>query len=265
MKRSECRRVAAAPAGRHPTTPAVGWTAIWFLAVAFGAGPVGCAPEHQEINAFIHDYEASVSGTEYVVQPPDVIEISAAQAPEIDGEVQEVGHDGKITLRLLGQVKVAGLTPVDIARKLESLLGQYYTNPAVNVRLAKKLSKRVYVFGQVDGPGPYKYSGRDTVLSLLAKARPTFLAWKSEIKVIHPSHEGENRHVLKIDADQMMQEGDLAMNVLLEEGDIIFVPPTPLAWVGLRLQEILFPLQPVANMVNQPGSVKRNSEELFDD
>ncbi len=247
---------------KHPK-PRNQTTALWFLGAAISTGAVGCASSNQEINAFIHDYEASVSGIEYIVQPPDVIEISAANAPEIDGEVQEIGHDGKITLRLLGQVKVAGLTPVSVARKLESLLSKYYTDPAVNVRLAKKLSKRVYVFGQVSAPGPYRYSGRDTVLSLLAKARPTFLAWKSEVKVIHPSHEGEKRHILKINADQMMQQGDLAMNVLLEEGDILYVPPTPLAWVGLRFQEILFPLQPVAGLINQPGSVKRNYEEFY--
>ncbi len=248
---------------KHAKTPTGVRMALCLLGATIGIA--GCAPSNQEINAFIHDHEASVSGTEYIVQPPDVIEISAAQAPEIDGEVQEIGHDGKITLRLLGQVKVAGMTPVGIARKLESLLGKYYTNPAVNVRLAKKLSKRVYVFGQVNAPGSYKYTGRDTVLSLLAKAAPTFLAWKSEIKVIHPSHEGEKRHVLKINADQMMQQGDLALNVLLEEGDIIYVPPTPLAWVGLRLQEVLFPLQPVASLVNQPGSMKRNYEEFYED
>ncbi len=264
MKHPETRHEAATGVRWCPTKVGGGWPAIWLLGTVLSAGAVGCAPDHQEINAFIHDYEASVSGTEYVVQPPDVIEISAAHAPEIDGEVQEVGHDGKITLRLLGQVKVAGLTPVDIARKLESLLGQYYTDPAVNVRLAKKLSKRVYVFGQVNRPGSFKYSGRDTVLSLLAKARPTFLAWKSEIKVIHPSHEGEKRHILKINADEMMQQGDLALNVLLEEGDIIYVPPTPLAWVGLRLQEVLFPLQPVASLVNQPSEMKRNTEEWSD-
>lgn len=240
--------------------------ALWLLGAAIGTGAVGCAPAtDQEINAFIHDHEASVSGTDYIVLPPDIIEISAAQAPEIDGEVQEIGHDGKITLRLLGQVKVAGLTPVGIARKLESLLGKYYTNPTVNVRLTEKLSKRIYVFGQVRSPGPYKYTGRDTVLGLLAKSQPTFLAWKSEIKVIHPSHEGEKRHILKIDADQMMHEGNLAMNVLLEEGDILYVPPTPLAWVGLRFQELLFPLLPVTNLLNQPGTTKRNYETFYED
>ncbi len=265
MKRPLTRQTAAAHPRRSPTLHAGGWAALWLLGTAVGVGAVGCARGDEEINAFIHDYEASVTGTEYIVQPPDVIEISAADAPEIDGEVQEIGHDGKITLRLVGQVKVAGLTPVGISRKLESLLSRYYTNPAVNVRLTKKLSKRVYVFGQVRSPGPFKYSGRDTVLSLLARARPTFLAWKSEIKVIHPSHEGEKRHILKIDADQMMHEGDLAMNVLLEEGDIIYVPPTPLAWIGLRLQEVLFPLGPITNLVSQPGLAKRGYDNSYDE
>ena len=224
-----------------------------------------CGPSDREINAFIHDWEASVSGTDYLVQPPDVVEISSAQAPEIDGEIQEVRHDGKISLRLIGEVKVAGLTPVEIARKLEGLLTKYYVNPTVNVRLMEKTSKRVYVFGQVQQTGAFAYTGRDTVLTMLAKASPNFIAWKSRIKVIHPSHEDDKRHILTVDADKMMQEGDLALNVMLEEGDMIYVPPTPLGWVGLRFREILFPVQPVAQAIIEPSQVKEGIDDFDDD
>lgn len=212
----------------------------------------GCAPTDQEVNSFIHSWEASVSAPDYRVQPPDTIEISSPTAPEIDGTGQIVRQDGKITLCLIGDVKVAGMTPVEIARKIESLLMHYYVDPHVSVRATGQASKKYFVFGEVGQVGAFPYTGRDTLVSVLAQAQPTFVAWKSQIKVIHPSHEEEKRRILTIDADRIMQEGRLDQNILIEEGDIVYVPPTPLGWLALRLREVLWPFSPVAETVRSP-------------
>src|SRR5690606_24323074 len=127
-----------------------------------------------------------VSAAEYRVAPPDTIMISCAQAPEIDGEVQRIRTDGKIGLRLLGEVKMAGLTTAEAADKLERMLSRYYTNPSVNVRVTDQRSKFFYVFGQVQAAGPQYYTGRDTLLHALAMAQPTFLGWMSQVKVVRP-------------------------------------------------------------------------------
>ncbi len=230
--------------------------AVVLLAICVtGAGAMtGCAPSEHEISAFIHDWEASVSASDYRVQPPDALEISSAQAPEIDGEVQTVRQDGKITLRLLGEVKVAGLTPVEVSRKLQSLLNQYYLEPQVSVRVNSAGSKRFYVFGQVAQQGAFHYTGRDTLLGALAQAQPTFIAAKEIIKVIRPNHEGDKRHVITVDARRILEEGKLDQNVMLQEGDIVYVPPTVLGWIGLRINEVLFPLYPVQQAIVTPAS-----------
>lgn len=215
----------------------------------------GCGPSEEQINAFVHEWEASVSAADYRVQPPDTLEISSAQAPELDGEIQTIRQDGKITLRLLGEVKVAGLTPVEISRKLESLLARYYIEPQVSVRVDTAGSKKFFVFGQVSQEGAFAYTGRDTLLSALAQAKPTFIAAKEQIKIIRPSHEESKRHVLKVDANRLLEYGMMDQNILLQEGDIVFVPPTVLGWMGLRLREILFPLQPVGQAYVTPANV----------
>lgn len=232
------------------------------LALAFAA--VGCGPSEHQINAFIHDWEASTSGTEHVVLPPDVIEITSPTATEIDGETHVIGADGKITLRLLGQVKVAGLTPVEISRKIESLLATYYVDPAVTVRVVNSTSKRIFVFGQVSRGGTFPYTGRDTVMSVLSEAQPTFLGWLEQVKLIRPNHEGQKRHVITVDARKLMEQGDTTLNMILEEGDVIFVPPTPLAWVGLRVREVLFPIQPMAQTVITPGQTLVSYDRLYE-
>lgn len=219
-----------------------------------------CGPSEKEIKAFVHEWEASVSASDYEVQPPDSLEISSSNAPEIDGEIQTVRQDGKITMRLLGEVKVAGLTPVEIARKVESLLRRYYLEPQVSVRVSSAGSKRYYVFGQVAREGAFQYTGRDTLLGALALANPNFTAAKEMIKVIRPSHEEDKRQVLTIDAYRMLEQGRMEQNVLLQEGDIIYVPPTVLGWIGLRFQEILYPIQPVLQTYSAPAGIASSNQ-----
>lgn len=224
----------------------------------------GCGPKVDDMRHFLRAHEHRVSGAEYRVAPPDVLEISSAQAPEIDGEVQSIRSDGKIGLRLLGEIKVAGLTTQEIANKLETLLSRYYVRPQVSVRVAYYRSKYVYVLGQVHTPGPYPYTGRDTLLHVLARAQPTYLAWTARIKVLRPSPEAGERHEIIVDTDRLTQEGDTAKNILLQEGDVVYVPPTPLAWAGLRLRELLFPVTPVAQTLIAPAAVKA-SYDVYDD
>lgn len=215
----------------------------------------GCATTHNQLVAFLRAHDAEVSTGSYVVRPPDAIAIHAPGAPEVDGAVQQVRPDGKVVLRLLGEVDVAGLTTEEMAAKLRTLLARYYVEPEVVVQVAAYRSQYYYVFGEVANGGPKLYTGRDTLLMALAEARPTFLAWKSQIRIVRPPAEpaGDSKTIV-VDLDRMLRHGDLSLNILLQEGDVIEVPPTPLAWVGHRVRELLYPLDPAINAYATPAS-----------
>lgn len=244
---------------RQPTRPLTITTTALFVAIA----ATGCGPSDAEINAFVHDYEADVTGGEYIVQPPDTLEITSPTAAELDGEKPVVNADGKITLTLIGDVKVAGLTPTEIARKLETNLKRYYQRPVVSVRVTHRDSKRIFVFGEVAGTGAHPYTGRDTVLSVLSQSRPSFSAWNERVHVIRPSHEDDKRHVMIVNANDMMKRGDLGKNFHLLEGDILYVPPTPLAWIGQKFQELLQPVQPAAQTITTPGLTYNSADTNY--
>ena len=242
----------------------------WCLAFGVSAGVMvcallaGCGPSQQDMEVFLESHRHVVSSGEYRVAPPDMIHISATLASEIDGETQRVRSDGKISLRLLGEVKVAGLTPKQIAAKLEEMLARYYVGARVNIHVTDTHSKKYYVFGQVSSPGPQPYSGRDTLLDALARAQPTFLAQRDRIKVTRPSPTPGEQRQFTVDLDKMIRSGDTRCNVLLAEGDIVYVPPTPLAWVGLRMRELLYPIGPAMSIAGQPVYAKnlgRNWDE----
>ncbi len=60
--------------------------------------------------------------------------------------------------------------------------------------------------------------------------------------------------VLRINLEDMYKEGDLSKNVYLQPDDMVYVPPNPLAAVGLALQQLLFPIRPATETVRLPAT-----------
>lgn len=222
----------------------------------------GCASsKYADLKAFVqaHDH-GDVAASHYRIEPPDVISINSPTSPEIDGTIQTVGIDGKVSLKLLGEVKVSRLTPLEAASRMEDLLSRYYVDPKVQVRVAGARSKKVYVLGQVGTTGPMPYTGRDTVLDILSRATMTHIAWGTQVKVIRPNADPGERHEIVVDVDQIMKTGDTRANFLLQPGDIVYVPPTPLGWVGLRLRELLFPVSPALTTYRAPEDFMQTND-----
>jgi protein involved in polysaccharide export with SLBB domain len=212
----------------------------------------GCATNHDQLVEFLRSHEVEVSTGHYVVRPPDVIAFHTPGVEELDGTTQMLRPDGKIVLRLLGEVDVAGLTTEEIASKLKAQLTRYYVAPEVITEVIGYRSQFYYVFGEVNAPGPKLYTGRDTLIKALAEAQPTFLAWRSQIKVLRPAPDRGERKVIVVNLNRILEKGDVTEDILLQEGDVIQVPPTPLAWVGNRIRELLYPVGPVMNAYTLP-------------
>ncbi len=236
----------------------------WYMALGLGASlgfGAGCQDaRHGQLVAFLRAHEQVVSSGQYTVMPPDAILIHAPVAPEIDGAAQQVRPDGKVALRLLGEVDVAGLSPDQIADRLESLLARYYVEPEVVVDVARYGSQHYYVFGQVQRPGPKLLTGRDSLLEVIADAGPTFLADRTKIRVVRPAPEPDGSHVIVVNLNDMVRAGETGRNILLQAGDIVEVPPTALAWVGLRVRELLYPVTPAIDAYTDPAETVEATE-----
>lgn len=208
-----------------------------------------------DIAAFEMPYDVQVNVDNYILQPPDEIQIISSKVPEIHEAIQQIRPDGKVTFEALGEFDVAGKTCGEVAamvRKksmsLYALAGDY----PVDVRVAKFASKYYFIGGQVNFPGPRLVTGRDTVLSALSLAQPTVLAWTDRVKVIRPSYDPENvpPKIFLINLKKVVRDGDISKNVLLQEGDIVHVPPTVLAAIAMKIEEFVRPIGRAFSTVN---------------
>jgi len=215
----------------------------------------GCAKTYTDYDAFVRQPRPLVSTTTYRIMPPDVILITSKRVRELNNHREQVRADGRITLPLLGSVFIAGKTTEQVSAELETMAREYYDDADVSLRVITYASQKIFVFGEVNSPGPYPYTGANTVLSTLSRAQPSRLADPSKIRVLRPGEDGELVHRMPINLNDMVKEGDVSLNAVLEEGDIIFVPPTGFAAVGLAFQQLLLPIQPAAAVVGGPPDI----------
>jgi len=216
------------------------------LSGCFSANP-------EDVKAFLRPDQADVTADTYILQPPDVVTVLSSKVPELQrsgstsavGLTQQIRPDGKISLESVGDILVAGKTPRQVAEIISKKLSELYkfsSEYPVDVRVTNR-SKYYYVIGQVRNPGAQIYTGRETTLSAIAKALPTVRAWEEAIQVIRPSLDlDKDPKIFELDFKKMIEHGDMSCNVLLQEGDIIYVPPTIFGSIGLTIEEIVGPL-----------------------
>lgn len=212
----------------------------------------GCfSANEKDLEAFQKPNQADVTGEDYVIQPPDRLTIIANNIPELSGASSQLGQtqpirpDGMISYEKIGEIPVAGKTPRQVAEFIAERLKDLYKltgEHPIDVRVENQ-SKLYYVLGQVRQPGAKLFSGRETTLSAIAKAIVTDYAWRDQIQVIRPSRvEGERSKIFRLDYRKIVEHGKTEQVVLLQEGDIIYVPPTIFASIGLTVGEIVGPI-----------------------
>ena len=139
---------------------------------------------------FLKGHRHTSAGAAYRLAPPDVITVESPQAPELEGSYR-IQPDGTVQNRLLGSVRVVGLTTRETSAKLQKLLSHYYRDPVVHVALSRQYSKVIFMYGEVGestgisadrGMQRVPLTGQDTILNVLTNNPPSKNAWLSQVK-----------------------------------------------------------------------------------
>lgn len=100
---------------------------------------------------------AAQNRAEHVLAPNDSIEVRVFQEPDLDTKVT-LGQDGKVSLQLIGEVAVGGLTINEASRAIAQRYKQgYLVNPSVTVTIGEYAKRRFTILGAVNKPGAYYF------------------------------------------------------------------------------------------------------------
>jgi len=151
----------------------------------------------------------------------DTFEVRVYGEPDLTG-VYRVGANGSITFPLAGEIKVEGLDPQSVSKRIaEKLSDGILRNPQVTVMVKEQTSKKIHIIGQVQRPGTITYTPSMSVVEAITLSGGfTPLAAKNDTTVTR-YHEGL-KTIQKVPVEDIGQ--GKAQNVYLKPGDIINVP-----------------------------------------
>lgn len=135
--------------------------------------------------------------------------------------------DGKISMPLIGDVMAVGLTPEELAAKIEVKLANYIKTPNVTVILTSlqghEFLSRIRVTGSVTQDISIPYHQGMTVLDAVLEAGSVDIyADANNTKLHRRTSKGSATYDIRL--KDIMEGGDMKTNITLMPGDIISVP-----------------------------------------
>jgi len=111
----------------------------------------------------------SVPPDSYIIGAEDVLSIFVWKEPDMSKTIP-VRPDGMISLPLVGEIKAAGHTPMQLQDVLATAMKKYVSDPQVTVVVEKISSLSFNIVGEIARPGYYPLTRRMTVLDAIAMA-----------------------------------------------------------------------------------------------
>ena len=160
---------------------------------------------------------------DYIIGPSDVLAINVWKDTELSRTVP-VRPDGKISLPLIGELQVSGLTARKVQQMVAERLKEYISYPEVSVIVQEVKSRTFIVLGKVVKPGSYELGKPTTVLEAIAIAGGFLdFAKASKVYIIRPTGNGPSE-TLHFDYKKVIKGHNPEQNVELKSGDTIIVP-----------------------------------------
>ena len=164
----------------------------------------------------------------YKLRPGDSFDISFELSPEFNQTVT-VQPDGYITLRGVGDVRVAEQTVPQLTATLRTAYSKILNDPLISIML-KDFEKPYFIAdGQIGRPGKYEMRGTTTLTEAIAMAGGfTDNAKHSQVLLFRRVNDDWVSAKI-IDVKKMEKNGNLHEDPALHPGDMLFVPKNRLS------------------------------------
>jgi polysaccharide export outer membrane protein len=171
---------------------------------------------------------------DYLLGPGDIVEVTVFGIEDLKKKELTLDSEGRISLPFINEVQLMGLTPREAEVKIATLFeASVMKNPQVSVSVKEYKSQFINVLGAVFKPGTYQLTRRAYLVDALAMAGG-LLAEKAESKAyVHRAGaaspaESEagvpKKETLEIDLVQLLEKGEISLNVPIYAGDVVSVP-----------------------------------------
>lgn len=200
----------------------------------------------ETISSVSEEVPREVKVKEFILGPGDKIEIIVYRQDDLRRTVQ-IDTSGKITYPLVGDIEAGGLSIFQLRDKIRDGLSKYIVDPQVSVGVTSVQSQKIIVLGEVKNPGLFSLEAPINALEAISRAGgPTSDAKQGNVLLIRGGL--KNPELITLDIGSILSGHDMAQNVYLQNGDIIYVPATFIANVSRFFEHLSKIITPIVQM-----------------
>jgi polysaccharide export outer membrane protein len=180
---------------------------------------------------------------DFVLGPRDEVELFVWQHTDLS-RTAVVNPAGYVSFPLVGSLKATGLTVDELAKGVRERLTTYLLKPEVTVTVKSARSQKVFVLGEVNKPGVFPIEGQMRAAEAVALAGGFNQDAEAETVMLIRG-DLQKPELYTIAMARTLYEGRRGENVVLQPGDILYVPAQRIAESERffkRLYNIILPI-----------------------
>jgi polysaccharide export outer membrane protein len=179
------------------------------------------APSTTSSQAVSQTVSPTVNPEKYIIGADDSLQVTVWKEPSFSGTFP-VRPDGMISLVMLGDMRAAGRTPMQLGDDVTQRLKKYIQDPVVSVVVLAVNSQKIFMIGEVGHVGPILLTPGMTPLQAIAAAGGLSLFANQKRIYILRGIQGKQQ---KIPFNyKKALKGDNSQDISLQPGDTIVVP-----------------------------------------
>jgi polysaccharide export outer membrane protein len=159
---------------------------------------------------------------DYVIGAGDVLAISYYKEKDMTADYI-VRPDGKITLPLLNDLDANGLTTDQLREKLTQQSVKFFVDPNITVGVRTINSRKMFITGGVNKPGPIDLLVPLDVMSAISVAGG-LKEYANGKNIIVLRTEGGKQKAIRFNYKEVSEGKNLDQNIPLKPGDKVVVP-----------------------------------------
>lgn len=179
----------------------------------------------------------AMAKADYVLGAGDVIKVTVYQSPELGAEAR-ITESGIVSLPLIGQVKIGGLTISEAEKTIANALltGKFLKQPQVSILVTSLKGSQASVLGNAVRPGRYSLELANTRLSDLMALAGGIAPDGNDILTVTGTRDGKPFR-RQIDFRVLFRGGDPTQDIVIQNNDVVYVDKAPQVYIYGEVQK----------------------------
>jgi len=172
----------------------------------------------------------------YRIHQGDKLSVKFFYQPELNEVSLVVRPDGFISLQMIDDLQVEGLTVAELKNRVEKEYAEILLEPIISVTILEFVAPRVYIGGQINKPGRYDLRDGQTLVQMI------FLAGgftrDANLKLVvraRPDGKGGWQYQ-SANVSKILNRKGTEQDLMLEDGDYIFVPESRISQINKAVE-----------------------------